>query len=176
MSRELKLKRLSVDHANELFSVTQANRNYLREWLPWLDAVQTPADTLRFIEGTIEQFESGRGPQYGVFWDKKLCGVVGFHSLNEKTREGSIGYWLSENCTGSGIMTEAVQELLRVGFKHYHLAAIEIHCAAENVRSRKIPERLGARLDRIVKDAEWLYDRHVDHAVYRFEPTTLRTN
>lgn len=175
MSSKPTFKRLSVEHADNLFSLTSSNRIYLRQWLPWLDAVQTPADTLKFIEGTIEQFESGRGPQYGIFCDGELCGVAGFHDLDPEKREGSVGYWLAEKFTGSGVMTEAVRELLRVGFDEYNLAAIEIHCAVENVRSRNIPERLGAKLERIVKEAEWLYDHHVDHAIYVAEPAVFDT-
>jgi ribosomal-protein-serine acetyltransferase len=36
----------------------------------------------------------------------------------------------------------------------------------ENVKSRAIPERLGFRAEGTVRQAEWLYDRFVDHVVY----------
>ena len=37
-----------MDHAVDLFYLTDTNRTYLREWLPGLDAVVEPADTLGF--------------------------------------------------------------------------------------------------------------------------------
>ena len=32
-----------------LFAVVDANRAYLRRWMPWLDGNRSPADTLTFI-------------------------------------------------------------------------------------------------------------------------------
>lgn len=166
LSSSIRIEQLTVDHAADLFQLTDTNRAYLREWLPWLDAVVEPADTLGFIQSSIDQFESGQGPNYAVFHDQDMCGVAGFHDIDKANNRASIGYWLSEPCTGLGIMTKVVQTLLNIGFMEYGLVAIEIACATENVRSRGIPERIGARLDRIVNDAEWLYDHYVDHAVF----------
>lgn len=164
------IERLALEHAADLFQLTDTNRTYLREWLPWLDAVNVPADTLRFIQRSVDQFDSGRGPNYALFYDQNLCGVAGFHTLDMAKKAGSIGYWLAEPYTGQGIMTEVVLAVLEIGFVDYDLATIEIACATENVRSRSIPERLDARLDRVVSDADWLYDHYVDHVVYVLEP------
>jgi ribosomal-protein-serine acetyltransferase len=43
---------------------------------------------------------------------------------------------------------------------------VELRTAVENWRSRAIAERLGFRFKTIERKAEWLYDHHVDHAVY----------
>ena len=34
---DLELQLLEERHAEELFALTDENRDYLREWLPWLD-------------------------------------------------------------------------------------------------------------------------------------------
>jgi ribosomal-protein-serine acetyltransferase len=39
-------------------------------------------------------------------------------------------------------------------------------CATENEKSCAVPERLGFRREGIERQAEWLYDHFVDHAVY----------
>ena len=43
---------------------------------------------------------------------------------------------------------------------------MEIRCALDNAPSRAIPERLSFRLEGQLRQAEWIYDRFVDHAIY----------
>ncbi len=45
----LELSQTMPDEAEELFSVVDANRNYLREWLPWLDGTNSVEYEISFI-------------------------------------------------------------------------------------------------------------------------------
>ena len=138
MKSDISMEILNLNHAEELFELTEANRQYLREWLPWLDITQKVSDTEKFIESTI----SG-SPTYALLKDGEICGVAGFHEINKLHKTGAIGYWLAENYTGEGIVTTSVRNLLEVGFNEHNLNKIEIHCAEENLKSRAVPERLG---------------------------------
>lgn len=160
------LQRPGLHHSRELYELVTANHQYLRTWLPWLDVNRSEANTLAFLRFVIEQYESGHGPQYLIFVDSVLCGMCGFHPLDTRNRIGGIGYWLGESHCGKGIMTRCVRGLLELGYGEYNLNRIEIACATENVKSRAIPERLGFKLEGIMRQNEYLYDRYVDHAVY----------
>ena len=46
------------------------------------------------------------------------------------------------------------------------LNRVEIRAAVGNERSRSIPERLGFRQEGVLRKAELVGDRYVDHAVY----------
>jgi len=166
IAESLQLQRLSLHHKNELFALVDANREHLREWLPWLDATRSPADTESFLKSVISQYESGQGPQYAIFSDSALCGVCGFHPFDLSNRTGSIGYWLGEAYSGKGIMARAVQALVEQGFREYELNRIEIACATGNTKSRVIPERLGFELEGVFREREYLYGRFVDQAIY----------
>ena len=50
MDANVTLHPLNQGFANDLFTLTNSNRNFLREWLPWLDQVLTVDDTRHFIE------------------------------------------------------------------------------------------------------------------------------
>ena len=53
-------------------------------------------------------------------------------------------------------MTACCRAFVAHGFDTWKLNRITIECATENVRSRAIPERLGFKLDGIVRGIEWL--------------------
>jgi ribosomal-protein-serine acetyltransferase len=79
---------------------------------------------------------------------------------------GSIGYWLAQEYNGKGIMSESVKDLIEVGFIYYSLNRVEIRCAVDNHKSRAIPEHLGFQQEGIIRQAEKVYGKHLDHVVY----------
>ena len=63
-------------------------------------------------------------------------------------------------------MTRAAKGMLDIAFNEYKLEKVEILVAVDNYKSRQIPERLGFKLEGVNRQAEWLYDHYIDHAVY----------
>jgi ribosomal-protein-serine acetyltransferase len=160
------LRLLEIRHAPALFTLVDRQRPYLREWLPWVDETQSYVNTATFIANSRQQFADGRGFQAGIFLDDALVGVIGFHDINHVHRFTSIGYWLSSDVQGRGIMTRACRALVQHALVDLGLNRVEIRAAVENCKSRAIPERLGFELEGAIRQAEWLHDHFVDHAVY----------
>jgi ribosomal-protein-serine acetyltransferase len=160
----LRLPRLQ--DAAELYALTDVNREHLRRWLPWLDAVQSEQHTREYLQDVIDQREAGRGPVFAIVHGRALAGVIGFHPIDVFHRVGEIGYWLAEAQQGQGIMTECCRFLVGYGFRTLELNRIQIPAATANYRSRAIPERLGFQLEGIIRGRENLYGTFVDHAMY----------
>jgi ribosomal-protein-serine acetyltransferase len=72
-------------------------------------------------------------------------------------------------------MTQCCQFVVRYGFLTLDLNRIQIAAATENLQSRAIPERLGFKLEGIMRARENLYGRFVDHAVYALLRTEFDT-
>jgi len=166
IDNQLTMELLHEEHAQELFTLTDINRSYLRNWLPWLDLTNSIEDTLSFIKTTEKQYKEGHGPQYALKFNGSICGVNGFHKIDSLNKIGSIGYWLGEAYTGKGIITSSTKAMLKAGYSDYALHKIEIHCAEENKKSRAIPERLGFTLEATLRDCELLNKGYVSHAIY----------
>jgi ribosomal-protein-serine acetyltransferase len=166
VDQDIKLCLLEARHADALFALVEANRTYLRERLPWLDANTSAGDTHNFIKSSLDQFANNQGFQAGIFFRDQLVGVIGYHQIDWAHRSASLGYWLAEAVQGQGIMTKACRFLVDYAFAELKLNRVEIRCATGNHKSRAIPERLGFKLEGTVRQAEWLYDHFVDHAVY----------
>lgn len=172
INNDIELRLLNQEHSDELFTVIAANRAFLRQWLPWVDATIAAGNADKFVRLARHQYESGRGPQYAIYYRSALCGTCGFHPIEPGRKVASIGYWITEDVTGKGVATRAVHTLIPIGFRDYALDKIEISCATENRKSRAIPERLGFTLEGIAKQQERLYHGYVDHAIYSLLATT----
>lgn len=169
---DLELRQRQPEDADELFALTEKNRDFLRRWLPWLDHCTSPADTLKNIEASLRDAEAGTGLAVNIWQQGRIVGVTGYNSIVRANRIGHIGYWLGEEHLGTGIMTASVHALVDYGFRELGMNRQSIAAAVENRPSRAVAERLGFQLEGVAREAEWLYDHFVDHAVY----AVLKTN
>lgn len=163
---EVSLVLLEEHHAAELFAMIDANRAYLRRWLPWLDANTAPGHTAAFIRASLRQLGERDGMACGISVRGRLAGVIGLHRIDWPNRRTSLGYWIAEADEGKGYVTRAAAEVLEYVFEELGLNHVEIACAPGNTRSCAIPERLGFVREGVLRQREWLYDRFVDHVVY----------
>lgn len=160
------LRPAAVADAAALFAVVEANRNHLRAWLPWLDGCRSEADQAAFLAGVVNRGQAGRGAVWVIEASGVVCGVCGFNWIEPFNRVCEVGYWLSESHQGRGIVTACVGRVVHHAFDDLGLNRITIPVAVENRRSRAIPERLGFQAEGVLRQAEWLYDRFVDHVLY----------
>jgi ribosomal-protein-serine acetyltransferase len=140
-------------HAEELFELVDENRAHLRPWLPWVDANKSADDTRTFIRQMLMKLADGNEYGFGILSQGKLVGAVGLDVLQE-AREAEVGYWLSEDAQGRGIISRATQALVDFSFADRGLNVVVIKCAKDNVRSRAVPERLGFTMEATLRERE----------------------
>ena len=163
---EITLKMLEQSDASAIFAAVDGNREYLREWLPWVDVMQRVEDYEPIITMWRKQFADEDGFESGIFYKGKFVGMIGLQGINRINRKTSIGYWLDGKYQSKGIMTRACQTLVDYAFNYLNLNRIEIRCGTGNRKSRSIPERLGFTHEGTIRDGEWLYDHFIDSEVY----------
>ena len=66
---------------------------------------------------------------------------------NWELPEFELGYIVDQACEGQGYAAEAVQAALRFVFEHLHAHRVHLKCDATNVRSARLAERCGFRLE-----------------------------
>jgi ribosomal-protein-serine acetyltransferase len=160
------LKECGPHHAAALFSLIDANRSYLREWLPWLDDTTNVDHVERFLRDCRKKAEHDNGYTFVARYDGRIVGVVAENSIDWRNRRSELGYWIAREHQGRGIVTQSVARMMRRSFEDLKLNRVAIQCAVGNTRSRAVPERLGFKMEGVMREAEYLYDRYVDLAVY----------
>lgn len=166
VDEHLVLRQRRFEDAEELFALTEANRTRLREWLPWLDSCTRVEDTRANIQHELERARAGVGLAVVLWYDDRIAGVGGYNAIDHSNRVAHIGYWLGAAFEGRGIMTRANQALVDYGFAQRGLLRQTIAAGVGNTRSRAVAERLGFRWEGVLRDAENLYGRQIDHALY----------
>lgn len=166
ISDDLLLLPVQPEDAETLFTLTDNDRPYLREWLPWVDGTKTVEDTMDYISFSQEGNNAGTLLNLFIIWKDKIVGITGFNKIDRIHRIAYIGYWLSSDFQGNGIMTQSAKALTDYAFNELHSNKVEIRAAVGNKKSRSIPERLGYVQEGILRSNEWIYDHYVDHVVY----------
>jgi len=160
------MRLLDSADAEELYALIDANREYLSRWMPFVSQTRSTADSLAFIRSARRQLTENRGMQMAILSGVQIIGVAGFHRIDWTSRSTSIGYWLAEERQGAGTMTLAARAMVDHAFSVWRLHRVEIRAGIENHRSRAIPERLGFREDGVLRGAERIGPRVIDHVIY----------
>lgn len=79
---------------------------------------------------------------------------------------GSVGYWLSEEFQGKGIVLRSVEKLVDYCFTELLLNRIEIKCGTKNYKSQAIAEKIGFQKEGIIREGEFLHNAFSDLFCY----------
>lgn len=78
-----------------------------------------------------------------------FIGSTGLHRIDWEVPKFEIGYWIDNNHSGKGYMSEAVKGVTDFAFQELKANRVEIRCDIKNTKSRAIPERLGYKLESV---------------------------
>jgi ribosomal-protein-serine acetyltransferase len=163
---DLELRLLEERHAATIFALVDQDREYLRKWLPWVDATHAEDDTLSFIRSMREQYAANESISAGIWQHGRFAGVIGTHKINWLLHKVELGYWLGEAFQGSGIMTDVCRAMITHLLGEMDLNRVEIHCATGNAKSIAIPRRLGFTLEGTLREAGFADGRFLDLHVF----------
>ncbi|UTH74794.1 GNAT family N-acetyltransferase [Chromobacterium sp. IIBBL 290-4] len=153
--------------APALFALIDQDRDHLRTWLPWVDKTLSIADSRQFLAGVLEGRRDGAPCRHWLIEaDGELAGCIDLHALSGQHRHGSLGYWLASRCSGRGVMTQAVSQVLDIAFGEMGLHRVALVAGAANHRSRAVASRLDFALEGVMREYLHLHDRYFDASLY----------
>jgi ribosomal-protein-serine acetyltransferase len=153
-------------HAEAIYALVRRNLARLQRWMPWATDDYALQHAHDFIRRNLQQFADNQGFSASIFYEGRLAGAIGLNWINWQNRKTEIGYWLSEDLEGRGIMTRSCRALVNHAFLALKLNRVEMYVGVANDRSRRIPERLGFRPEGTLRQAEWLHDHFNDLVLY----------
>ena len=85
---------------------------------------------------------------FAIEVDGEAAGGIGIHPQNDiHIKNAELGYWLSEQHWGKGIITSAVKEMLEFAFATYDINRVFARPFGSNDASQRVLEKAGFRLE-----------------------------
>ena len=161
-----RLRELTGEDAGALYALVDSNRKYLMQWLPWVDRQQGSKDSAQFIESARMDNRAGVALTLGIEHQGDIAGVIAFHEFDSDNRQTSMGFWISSSHQGKGIVSSSCERLIEYAFTDLGLNRVVMKIAEDNLRSRRVAERLGLACEANSRQSEWLYDHYVNQVIY----------
>jgi ribosomal-protein-serine acetyltransferase len=160
------LQLVNDNHADELYRLAEANRKHLSAWLPWLNHMESVDFIKNFIAGSKKRYADKSEFAFVIVCNNAIVGRVGVYYIDQQNRIGSIGYWISEEYQGKGLITESCKEIINHSFAYLGLNRLEIKCGTNNLKSIQVPERLGFKKEGIIRQGELVNGEFIDLYLY----------
>lgn len=147
------LRRFTVEDAPRMFA-EWANDPEVTRYLTWAPH-ETPSVTRQLLEEWTGQYGC---PEY-YHWaieekqSGRLIGDIGVVHLSERDFCCEIGYCLSRDRWGLGIMTEAFSAVLAFLFDTVGVHRVEARHIAENISSGKVMQKCGLLREGVGREA-----------------------
>lgn len=147
----LLLRSYQPSDAEELFACVNNSREHLRPWLPWVDMTTKPEHSLQYIQQSIVHQKNQEGIALGIVLDGKIIGGVGMHNWDHHLKKAQLGYWIAKDFEGKGILSECLKRFIDFLFVNVGLNKVEIHFMVSNKRSAALAERIGCKVEGIIR-------------------------
>lgn len=105
--------------------------------------------------------------RFAITVDGKFAGGIGLELKEDVHRcNAELGYWLGEQYWGQGIVTEAIQAIVKYGFKTFEITRIFADVYDGNIGSRRALEKAGLKLEAIARKGIIKNNQILDKYVY----------
>ena len=138
----------TFENARIVFELIDGQRQYLAQWLDWVDATISPETAYPFMQRTSNT-DNGN---YYIVQSGHVIGSIGV-DCSEKRKSGEIGYWLSRDANGRGIMTRAVGVMERFCFDALGVNRVEILVDVDNNKSQAVAQRAGYMREGVLRQS-----------------------
>ncbi len=104
--------------------------------------------------------------------DDELIGTASLMRFDRMSNRAEVGYWLGKPYRNKGYVPEACKLIINFGFSKLKLNKIIIECAKENTASKKVIDKLGAKLEGVLRESSFVGGRYRDslyHGILRKE-------
>lgn len=161
----LRLRRLTMRDAQDIY-------NYGRDPMVarhvlW-DAYRSVGEARAYLRFMIRKYRMGEPASWGIEWKAtgEIIGTIGFMWIQRENASTELGYSLSRKYWNQGIMTEALQEVIRYSFAELNLNRVEAQHETDNPASGAVMRKCGMQKEGTLRQRMLNKGKFVDVDLY----------
>lgn len=164
-TERLILRKMVLNDAEAVFDY--ASNSEVSRYTLW-ETHRSIEDSRAFLEFATQKYENGGEPDWGIVYRGNGClvGACGLVNWEAEHARAEVGFVLSREYWGRGLMSEAVRAILRFGFERMNLNRIEARCIAENAASARVMEKAGMVYEGTLRQREYIKGAYRDIKLY----------
>ncbi len=161
----LRIRKLGLRDAQDVFEYSQDP--LVAKYVLW-DPQRSVGEARGYIRYMMRKYRMGEPASWGIEWKEngKLIGTIGFMWIQRENAAAEVGYSLSRAYWNRGIMTEALEAVLRHGFRTMNLNRIEAQHEVPNAASGAVMRKCGMRHEGTLRQRLLNKGRYVDVELY----------
>lgn len=171
-TERLVLEAVETRHGDPMFEAAKTCRPYLAQWLDWA-ATSTRTGVKAFAKDAARRWGRDEAYTFVIVRDGDVVGVIDLRR-GSAPNSAEMGYWMREDVSGRGYMTEAAGALIDLGFERMGLHRIHLFAGVENHASRRVAEKLGFTREGLARDGSRAVDGYYDVYLYGLLETDPR--
>jgi len=143
LDEHLALIKPTLEMAQEMVQVIEANKEYIGEYLDFVDTIEGEQSQIDFLKMRFNQEAEGTGRQYMITYADEIVGSIDLHNISKDFKRAEVGYWLIPIVAGKGVMSLAVQAVLAIAFEDMRLNKVSLHADVDNIASNRVAQKNG---------------------------------
>ncbi|MDQ7863805.1 GNAT family protein [Peribacillus frigoritolerans] len=165
-TKRLILREVTLEDAGDMFKYLSDTDVVKPMGLDPFETVNDVWDEIKWYESIFEKRFRELDGEITLKDSGKVIGSCGFLNMVTKHHRAEIGYELSKDHWGKGIVSEALEAVVMYGYRHFHLERIEALIEPDNHPSQKLVEKQGFRREGLLRHYEYTRGKFDDLYMY----------
>ncbi|WP_078553386.1 GNAT family N-acetyltransferase [Bacillus alkalicellulosilyticus] len=164
-TERLRLRKLELGDVDAMYTyMSDPDTAKYGLWYPH----QSINETYDFLVNLLTQNENQHIVTWGIIWkpSNQFIGTVDVVFNPPAFVDAEVGYVVSKEFWGKGVMTEAVHAILYFIFTSMTVERVEAKCFPENIGSRKVMEKCGMSHEGTLRKKMYVKERFWNLSIY----------
>jgi RimJ/RimL family protein N-acetyltransferase len=167
LTANVRIRPYLVTDADALYASVHESIADMHRWMPWCHANYTTDDARGWVEAQVTAREMGSVYDFAIVGpDGIFAGACGINRIDGLNRVANLGYWVRSSRAGRGYAPVAVAQVVSWVFANTNLNRLEVVVAADNIKSQRVAEKIGAKREALMQKRVMLEGRSEDAFLY----------